>query len=59
VGSPVIIDGAYLVATPAVKRPCWMKCRWNSSGSTPTLMLRHLPRLFADRLAEERSTRLR
>ena len=36
VGSAVIIDGAYRVATPAVKRPCATKYRWNSSGSTPS-----------------------
>ena len=35
-GSAVIIDGAYRVATPAVKRPWVMKYCWNSSGSTPS-----------------------
>ena len=36
IASAVIIDGAYLVATPAVKRPWVMKYCWNSSGSTPS-----------------------
>src|SRR3954470_2519267 len=31
----VMADGAYLVATPAVKRPWTAKYRWNSAGSTP------------------------
>ena len=35
IASAVIIDGPYLVATPAVKRPCVMKYCRNSSGSTP------------------------
>src|SRR5438445_178761 len=35
VGSAVIIEVAYLVATPAVKRPWAMKYRWNCAGSTP------------------------
>ena len=29
-------DGAYRVATPAVKRPWAAKYRWNSAGSTPS-----------------------
>ena len=40
IGSAVIIDGAYLVATPAVKRPWVMKYCWNSSGSTPSAGVR-------------------
>src|ERR1019366_9146162 len=36
IASALIIDGAYLVATPAVKRPCAMKYCWNSCGSTPS-----------------------
>jgi len=37
VGSAVIIEGAYRVATPAVKRPCATKYCWNCSGSGSAL----------------------
>ena len=32
-----MIDGAYRVSVPAVKRPCLTKYFWNSAGSTPSL----------------------
>ena len=31
-----MIDGAYRVSVPAVKRPCFAKYSWNSAGSTPS-----------------------
>ena len=37
VGSAEMIDGAYRVSVPAVKRPCLTKYFWNSAGSTPSL----------------------
>ena len=53
VASAVIIDGAYRVATPAVKRPCVMKYCWNSSGSTPSpLGVAGLRRVGAEHLGE-------